>query len=159
MFQWKRSDNSKQSFNHKWNIIKTVLAPQTNAQPLIRKYVRWFHSLQIVHIQWNSPPWISTEMFTKSPLPTSQQIHHPLGHIPMDYKQTTKPIDLRIITLKEQMVRRLPIVLAHATPLDNTNISLPQIIHSKNLSSSCLCPFYDNKLHIHHVTSLTLSRS
>ena len=77
----------------------------------------------------------------------------------MDYKQTTEPIDLHIITLKEQMIHRLPIVLAHATPLDNTNTSLPQIIHSKNLTSSCLCPLYDNELHFHRVTSLTLSRS
>lgn len=62
----KRSENSKQSFNHKWNIIKIILAPQTNAQPLIRNKVLWFHSLQTVHItQWNSPPWISTMVFIK----------------------------------------------------------------------------------------------
>lgn len=116
------SDHSKQPSNHTRSVTKTVLTLKENTQSqIVSPNSQMMHNKIAPH---------KSAKLGLSPLSNKPANPLPLSHNPMQSKQTKhqQPQTIHIITVKEQMVCILPTVLAHATPLYNTYISLSRII-------------------------------
>jgi hypothetical protein len=69
---------------------------------------------------------------------TSKKVNNPSGHNPRHLETTEESIPQSInhVTVKEKMIHGFPSLLTHITSVYHDNISLPEIVHGKDLAKS-----------------------